>query len=72
MILQVSFEIITMWPFNTGLSAIGLRRGKMLHGIALASNVRHTFRDKTETKARVRLVSVGKATRSEAKQYDRR
>jgi hypothetical protein len=32
----------------------------------------HTFREETETSARIRLISARKATKNEAKQYARR
>jgi uncharacterized DUF497 family protein len=32
----------------------------------------HTYREETETSARIRLISARKATKNEAKQYARR
>lgn len=32
----------------------------------------HTYREETETSARIRLISARKATKNEAKQYERR
>lgn len=34
--------------------------------------ISHTFREETEMSVRVRLISARKATRTEAKQYDRK
>jgi len=32
----------------------------------------HTYRDETDTSARIRIISARKATKSEAKQYERK